>query len=176
VKHHPDIPIPDLPGLAGRQIAWARAGDFVTAPLQRIFAWWSARAGASLPRRADFDILDFADIAEHLYLIEEVAAGFELRLAGEEYIRLFGLKKGWVWRHDSPDPVMRDSARLMQVAARAGRPVRTIGHLELIARHWIELEALICPLAPPDGAADHAAAGAARFLGCTCVLPAAQNA
>lgn len=171
MKHHPDIPIPELPGLAGRRISWARPDDFVTEPLKRIFAWWVSRSGTALPQRADFDILEFADIAEHLYLIEEVAAGFELRLAGEEYIRLFGLKKGWVWRHDSPDPVMHDSVRLMQFAARAGRPIRTIGNLELTARHWIELEALVCPLAPADGAMN----GAARFLGCTSVLPAAQD-
>ncbi|TDQ82009.1 PAS domain-containing protein [Dongia mobilis] len=167
MMHHPDMPIPVLPGLAGRRIAWARADDFVTQPLKRIFAWWSARAGSDLPRRTDFDILEFADIAQNLYLIEEIAAGFELRLAGEEYIRLFGLKKGWVWRFDSPDPVMRDSARLMQLVAQAGRPIRTIGNLELTARHWIELEALVCPLAPADGAA--------RFLGCSCVLPSAEG-
>ena len=163
MMHSPNLPIPDLPGLSGRRIAWARAEDFATAPVRRIFAWWQAHAGAGLPRREDFDIIEFADIAEHLYLIDAVEGGFELRLAGEEYIRLFSLKKGWTWRFDSADPVMQDSARLMQFLTEAGRPMRTCGRLELIERHWIELEALVCPLAPVNGSA--------RILGCTSLLP-----
>ncbi|WP_374652346.1 PAS domain-containing protein [Dongia sp.] len=162
--HNSDAPIPKWPGLAGRQIAWARAEDFATDPLRRIFAWWSSHAGSGLPRREDFDITAFGDIAENLYIVAGIDGGFELRLAGEEYIRLFGLKKGWVWRQDAADPVIRDSASLLAFVAQARRPLRTIGHLELIERHWIELEALVCPLAP-------AATGAAQFLGCTAAIP-----
>lgn len=163
MMQHADLPIPHFPGLAGRQISWARADDFVTTPPRRLFAWWKAHAENGLPRREDFDIVEFADIAEYLYIIERVESGFELRLAGEEYIRIFGLKKGWVWQFDSADPVMQDSARLMQFMTDSGRPMRTMGRLELIERHWIELEALICPLAPLNGAP--------RILGCTCLLP-----
>lgn len=162
--HRTDLPIPDWPGLAGRSIDWARAEDFETEPLRRIFKWWRQHAGDTLPRREDFDITHFGDIAENLYIIFAVPDGYELRLAGEEYIRLFGLKKGWIWRTDASDPVMRDSAALLAFVAQARRPLRTIGRLELIERHWIELEALICPLAPGP-------AGAARFLGCTAPIP-----
>jgi hypothetical protein len=162
--HHSDPPIPHWPGLAGRSIDWARAEDFATAPLRRVFAWWNAHAGAELPRREDFDITAFGDIAENLYIIASVAEGYELRLAGEEYIRLFGIKKGWIWQRNASDPVMRDSAALLTFVAQAKRPLRTIGRLELIERHWIELEALICPLRPD-------ADGRAKFLGCTAAIP-----
>lgn len=162
--HHSDPPIPHWPGLAGRSIDWARPEDFATAPLRRIFTWWDAHAGAELPLREDFDITAFGDIAENLYIIAGVPEGYELRLAGEEYIRLFGIKKGWVWPHSSSDPVMRDSAALLTFVAQAKRPLRTIGRLELIERHWIELEALVCPLRP-DGD------GRAKFLGCTAAIP-----
>jgi hypothetical protein len=164
MAHYSDTPIPNWPGLSGRQISWAREHDFATMPLRRIFAWWSGHAEKGLPRREDFDITDFAEIAENLYVIAEVDGGFELRLAGEEYIRLFGLKKGWVWQEHTADPVMRDSAALLRFVAQSKRPLRTIGHLELIERHWIELEALVCPLAP-------GADGKARFIGCTCAIP-----
>lgn len=158
-----ELPIPSFPGLAGRQISWAKAGDFLTEPPRRLFAWWKTHAEKGLPRREDFDIVDFPDIAGYLYLIERVENGFELRLAGEEYMRIFGIRKGWVWQFDAADPVMQDSARLMQFMTDSGRPIRTMGRLELIERHWIELEALICPLAPANGAA--------RILGSTCLLP-----
>ncbi len=156
----PNPPIPQWPGLAGRQICWAHEEDIVTDPVRRIFNWWHGRAGEALPRREDFDITEFADIAENLYIIAGVEGGFELRLAGEEYIRLFGLKRGWVWRHDATDPVVRDSAAFLAFVAQSRRPLRTLGHLELIERHWVELEAIVCPLAPD-------AKNAPKFLGCT---------
>ena len=96
----PAPPLPHWPGLAGRSIAWARAEDIVTAPLRRIFAWWTAQADHGPPQRAAFDVTEFGDVAENLYIIAAVPDGFELRLAGEEYIRLFGLRRGWVWRFD----------------------------------------------------------------------------
>jgi hypothetical protein len=156
-------PIPHWPGLAGRSIAWARAEDIVTTPLRRILAWWTAHAENGPPPREAFDITQFGDIAENLYIVAATLDGFELRLAGEEYIRLFGLRRGWVWQTDSTDPVIRDSAALLSFVHQNGRPMRTVGRLELIERHWIELEALICPLAP-------GADGLAKFLGCTAAL------
>lgn len=155
-----DLPIPNFPGLAGRQIFWARSAEFATAPCRRLFDWWMARAETGAPRREDFDIAEYGDLAENIYIIVEVAEGFELRLAGEEYIRLFGLKKGWIWHRGAADPVMHDSAAFLAFVAQARRPLRTIGRLELIERHWIELETVVCPLAPADN-------GSAKFLGCT---------
>ena len=157
-------PLPQWPGLAGRSIAWARAEDFLSPPLRRVFAWWSAQAENGPPPREAFDITQFGSIAENLYMIAATPEGFELRLAGEEYIRLFGLRRGWVWRADSSDPVIRDSAALLAFVRQTGRPIRTVGRLELIERHWIELEALVCPLAP-------GADGVAKFLGCTAPIP-----
>lgn len=163
-----DPPIPQWPGLAGRDIAWARADNLTTPPLQRIFAWWLAHATDRPPQRDAFDVALFGDITEHLYIIAATDDGFELRLVGEEYIRLFGLKKGWVWQTDAVDPVMRDSARLLAFVAQSKRPLRTIGRLELIERHWIELEALVCPLSP-------GADGVIKFLGCTSALDTAPQ-
>lgn len=160
---HADPPIPEWPGLTGRNIAWARAEDIVTKPLHRIFDWWQTHAEGGLPRRNQFDITQFGAIATHLYIVVAVDGGFELRLAGEEYIRLFALKKGWVWRSDAADPVTRDSAALLAFVALAKRPLRTIGRLELSERHWVELEALICPLAAGNDGAD-------EFLGCVAAL------
>lgn len=159
----PNPPIPHWPGLAGREIAWARPDNLTTAPLRRIFDWWQSAATDGPPSRDAFDITQFGDIAEHLYIIAAIAGGFELRLAGEEYIRLFRLKKGWTWTVDSPDPVIRDSANLMGFVAAAKRPLRTTGRLELIERHWIELEALVCPLSAGED-------GVVKFLGCTSAL------
>jgi hypothetical protein len=159
-------PIPDFPGLAGRKIAMARADNLTMPPLRQIFDWWQARAALGQPTLDDFDIADFGPIAAHLYVAAAIEGGFELRLAGEEYIRLFGFKKGWVWHADATDPVIRDSAALLAFVARAKRPIRTIGRLELIERHWIELEALVCPLAPA-----HATQGG-KFLGCVAALDA----
>ena len=118
------------------------------------------------PRRADFDIIEFAPIAGHLYLIDQVAEGFELRLAGEEYIRLFDLKKGWLWRNDAEDPVMRDSAKFLTFTSGLRRPMRTIGRLLLSDRQWVQLEALVCPLSCEDGSVR-------QLLGCTAALDAA---
>ncbi|WP_374380495.1 hypothetical protein [Dongia sp.] len=159
-----DPPIPNWPGLAGRDISWARADGIVTEPVRRIFAWWSEHATDGPPAREIFDITAFGDIAEHLYIIAGIEGGFELRLAGEEYIRLFHIKRGWIWRHDATDPVMRDSAALLTFVAQAKRPLRTVGRLELIERHWVELEAIVCPLAPTPS-------GQAKFLGCAAALP-----
>ncbi len=158
-----DLPIPDFPGLAGRSIVWARSEEFVTAPCRHLFDWWAQHADAGPPRREDFDIAEHGDLAENIYIIAGTAGGFELRLAGEEYIRLFGLKKGWIWRSDATDPVMRDSAAFLSFVAQAKRPLRTRGRLELIERHWIELETVVCPLTPADD-------GTAKFLGCTAAL------
>jgi hypothetical protein len=155
-----DLPIPNFPGLAGRQIFWARGAEFATAPCRQLFDWWTSRPDAALPRREDFDIVEHSDLVENIYIIAGTAEGFELRLAGEEYIRLFGLKRGWIWRSDAADPVMHDSAAFLAFVAQAKRPLRTIGRLELIERHWIELETVVCPLAPADD-------GRAKFLGCT---------
>jgi hypothetical protein len=163
-----DPPIPAWPGLAGRRIGQAREADIITQPLRQILTWWrQLAAGAAAidgqPRVSDFDIVDFARIAPYLYIAVPVADGFELRIAGEEYIRLFGLKKGWVWRHEADDPIARDSADLLSFVLRHKRPLRSIGRLELSERHWIELEALICPLAGTDG-------GPGRILGCVAAL------
>lgn len=158
-----DLPIPDFPGLAGRSIVWARSEECVTQPCRRLLDWWSAHGDAGPPRREDFDIAEYGDLAENIYIIVGTTEGFELRLAGEEYIRLFGLKRGWVWHRDAADPVVRDSAAFLAFVAQAKRPMRTLGRLELIERHWIELETVVCPLAP-------AADGSAKFLGCTAPL------
>jgi hypothetical protein len=158
-----DPPIPDWPGLAGRKIALAREQDIVTPPLRQVFAWWQDRVKTRQPCFEDVDLVDFGRIAPHLYVAAAIEAGYELRLAGEEYIRLFGLKKGWVWRRDSDDPVQHDSVALLDYVSQIKRPLRTIGRLELSERYWIELEALICPLAPGPG-------GAPKILGCVASL------
>jgi len=157
------LSLPAWPGLAGRQISLARAEDIVTGPLRHLYAWWTERCAVARPTIADFDITQFPHLAAHLYLAAPVASGFELRLAGEEYIRLFGLKKGWIWHRDASDPVMRDSASLLTFVSQHFQPLHTIGRLELAERHWVELEALICPLAgatPADS----------RILGCVAAL------
>lgn len=160
-----DIPLPSWPGLAGRNIGVARADNLCTEPVRRVFAWWQEHAGMAPPRRADFDIIEFAPIAAHIYLIDQIAEGFELRLAGEEYIRLFDLKKGCVWRSDSEDPVIRDSARFLSFTSELRRPMRTIGRLLLSDRQWVELEALVCPLSCEDGSVR-------QLLGCTAAIDA----
>jgi hypothetical protein len=163
-----DPPIPEFPGLAGRKISLARAQDIVTPPLREVFAWWQERAKTRQPSLDDFDIVDFAHIAPHLAIASAIEGGYEMRVTGEEYTRLYGLKRGSVWRRDADDPVNRDGAALLDFVYQIKRPVRTIGNLELSERYWIELEALICPLAPGPG-------GTAKILGCVASLELADS-
>ncbi len=97
-----------------------------------------------------------------------------MRLAGEEYIRLFGLKKGWVWRLDALDPVEHDSAQLLSYVSQIKQPIRTIGRLELSERHWVSLEALVCPLAGKTAADGTPEPG--RILGCVAGITDEQAA
>lgn len=158
-----DPPIPNWPGLAGRKVKLASANDFINAPLREIYNWWLGNRQGQLPSLQDFDIAEHAKSAPNLYIAAEVDAGYELRLAGEEYQRLFDLKKGQIWRRDSEDPIMRDSAALLDWVSATGRALRTVGHLELSDRHWIKLEAVICPLA-------YGADGVKKILGCVAAI------
>lgn len=157
-----DPPIPELPGLAGRNITPARAEGIDSPVLRQLFEWWSRRAVAGQPARRDFDITEFPGLAPHLFIIERIALGFELVLAGEEYAALLNLRKGRVWENDDVDPVERDFAGYLNIVARARKPFRSIGRLELASRNWISFEALICPVTDSDPRRDAFIGGAIR--------------
>ncbi|MBK8159721.1 MAG: PAS domain-containing protein [Rhodospirillaceae bacterium] len=139
-------PIPEMPGLAGRHIELAQAEKIVSAPLRELFAWWQSHAAAGPVRRCDFDITEHRAIAAHLFIIEPISVGYQLALAGEEYLRLVGTKKGMRYLAEDPDPTARDFKTYLDLVARIGKPFRSIGRLELTVRSWIRFEALLCPL------------------------------
>jgi hypothetical protein len=165
VVYDSDPPIPELPGLAGRNITLARADAIDSPPLRQLFGWWSERAAIGQPARRDFDITAFPGLAPHLFVICRVALGFELTLAGEEYAALLHTRKGRIWRHDDLDPVERDFAGYLNIVARARRPFRSIGRLELAERNWISFEALLCPVIDNDLRGDAFIGGAMRQPG-----------
>ena len=144
-------PIPEMPGLAGRQIELAQAEKIISPVLRELFVWWQSRAATGPVRRCDFDTTKHASIAAHLFLIEPIAVGYQLVLAGEEYLRLVDTKKGMRYLADDPDPIARDFKAYLDLVARAGRPFRSIGRLEMTERNWIEFEALLCPLYSATG-------------------------
>jgi hypothetical protein len=148
-----DPPIPELPGLAGRRIQLARLESIVTGPVRQILGWWQGVAADHPPRRADFDITVHGCIAHHLFLIEPVASGYHLVLAGEEYTRLLNMKKGTRWLREADDPIAHDFTRYLDMVAKIGKPYRSLGRLDLVERNWVEFEALLCPLLGPDSAA-----------------------
>lgn len=146
-----DPPIPELPGLAGRNITLARAAAIESPILRSLFDWWHARGGSGqLPLRHDFDITQMPALAPHLFIIQPVPRGFELALAGEEYAAMLQLRKGRRWLRDDLDPVERDFASYLDIVTRARKPFRSIGRLELANRNWIFFEALICPVTDTD--------------------------
>jgi hypothetical protein len=157
-----DPPIPELPGMAGRNITLARAEAIDAPALRQLFGWWSRRAETGQPARRDFDITEFPGLAPHLFIIERRPPGFELVLAGEAYARLLHLRKGKVWQEDDADPVERDFAAYLNIVARARKPFRSIGRMELSSRNWISFEALICPVTDSERDRDAFIGGAIR--------------
>lgn len=158
-----DPPFPDLPGMAGRDIAPARAGRIQSPPLCELLQWWQQTAAArgSLPARGDFDITCHPHLAPHLFIIQSVATGFEMVLAGEEYAELLQVRRGRRWEFADPDPVERDFAQYLAAVARARRPFLSKGRLALTARNWVRFEGLICPVrGGTQGDADETAANA----------------
>lgn len=161
------LPFPELPGLAGRRIVPACAEHIRHDAARRIFSWWSALALDHQPRRADFDIVDHAAVAKHLFLIERIDDGFELRLGGEEYTRIIPRKRGTQWRKEASDPVIRDYAIVIDFVARSRRPYLGTGRLDLGEKYWRNFESLTCPLV---GDATHKES----FLGCISEIPDAD--
>jgi hypothetical protein len=148
-----DSPIPDLLGMAGRNIACADAACFQSPKLLRLFTWWQEVARDHPPRFADFDILQHPVLAPHLCIITPQDHGYSLRLAGEEYGEMLNLKKGYQWRRVSDDIMDRDFCLYLDFITKQARPYYSRGHLTLHERGWLHFESLLCPVAEADGTA-----------------------
>jgi hypothetical protein len=146
-----ETPIPHLPGLNGRRLGRAHPERFVSPQLQQLFNWWQGSAQERLPRYSDFDIVDHHLLAPNLFVAVHVESGFVLRLAGEEYQRMLGIKKGFEWRLDTPDLAGHDFAVYLAFILRQQAPYHSTGSMEMIDRGWLNFESLICPLADADG-------------------------
>jgi hypothetical protein len=91
---------------SGRSVLPVGAAELETPEARSLWAWWSrAAASGQQPHRNDFDVVEHRQLAANLYLIEPVAGGFRLRLAGEVFQQLFRRSRGHVWLRDAPEPL-----------------------------------------------------------------------
>src|SRR6185369_11318451 len=146
-----DAPIPELPGMTGRQLSKARADLFISPLLSLLFSWWHETVrqlpGASAPPPfSAFDITSHRPLARHIFVATEQENGYVLRLAGEDYLQLFGIRKGHQWRRQHDDPLERDFALYVDFVRREGIPYYGRGPLELSPKNWVAFETLFCPL------------------------------
>ena len=138
--------------LSGRSVLPIGAADPETPEVQALWAWWSrAVAGGLQPHRHDFDVVENRQLAANLYLIEPVAGGFRLRLAGEVFEHLFRRHRGHVWLRDSPEPLARAFAGYFDFVLEQALPYRSVGRLKCEYSDWFSFESLLCPLRHEDG-------------------------
>ena len=168
-----DAPIPDLPGMTGRRLDKARPDLFTSPLLAQLFTWWqeAARQGSGPPRPplfATFDITAHRPLTRNIFVAAEQSDGYVLRLAGEDYLQIFGIKKGHQWRRENDNPLERDFALYVDFVRRQGMPYYGRGPLELGPKNWVAFETLFCPLT-------HDPADKITLIGLSVRLPSAED-
>jgi len=137
---------------SGRNVRPVDAAELQTEEATALWAWWlqASRNGAQ-PHRHDFDVVEHGRLAAHLYLVEPVAGGFRLRLAGEVFEHLFRRKRGHVWLHDAGTPLSRAFAGYFDFVIEQALPYRSTGRMRCEYSDWFSFESLLCPLRHEDG-------------------------
>ena len=137
---------------SGRSVRPIDAAALQTEEAKALSAWWRrASAHGGQPHRHDFDVVEHRQLAAHLYLIEPVAGGFRLRLAGEVFEHLFRRHRGHVWLRDSPESLARAFAGYFDFVREQAVPYRSIGRMKCEYSDWFSFESLLCPLRHEDG-------------------------
>ena len=137
---------------SGRSVLPIDAADLETPEVQALWVWWSRAAKRGLqPHRRDFDVVENRQLAANLYLIEPVAGGFRLRLAGAVFEQLFRRSRGHAWLRDSAEPLARAFAGYFDFVLEQARPYRSVGRMKCEYSDWFSFESLLCPLRHEDG-------------------------
>lgn len=137
--------------LSGREVFSVDESRLIAPCCRRLWQWWRAAAVHGTPDRAGFDIVDHADLAPNLYLIERAARGFRLRLSGESFVQMFNRRRGHEWRHDAAEPLPRAFAGYFDFVLENGRAYHSIGRLRCEWSDWFRFESLLCPLRHAGG-------------------------
>ena len=156
-------PLPDLPALQGRRFSIARRQDIQSEPARILLEWWENVARQHPPTLRDFDVAEHARIATNLFIIELVDDAFELKLCGEEFVRLIQRKRGMRWRESDEDEIARDYAIFLGTVSRNKRPYLGSGPLVLDGRVWVAFESITCPLLADNGQTS-------VFIGSVCAI------
>lgn len=150
-----------------RDITWEDASPespFEAAPTRHLFQWWLGFA-PDLPRRADFDILDHASIATHLFLYRRIGPGhFERQIAGEHVRDALGAHiENRIASARSAHPYERELAEHLEARFDRRRCRRVTGMLAPMGRGHVRIESVECPLVSPSGAPSHVIGALARL-------------
>lgn len=137
---------------SGRNVLPVEAAALETLEAQALWAWWCrAASGGRRPHRQDFDVVEHPQLAASLYLIEPVAGGYRLRVAGEGFQHLFRRSRGHVWLRDSAEPLASAFAGYFDFVVEQAIPYRSIGRMACAYSDWFSFESLLCPLRHEDG-------------------------
>lgn len=130
--------------------------DFASPAVRRLYEWWTGFA-PDIPQRKDFDVLNLADIAAHLFLVRLVEPGtFEFRLRGERVAELVGARgSGDRYSCDDADDGHRQLAEYYQSILDSRRPQACRGSFEDGVTFATGFEAVDCPLLDEAGNATH---------------------
>ncbi len=137
---------------SGRSVHPVDERALETQEARALWAWWQgAASGGRKPHRTAFDIIEHRGLAPHLYLIEPVAGGYRLRLAGEVFEHLFRRSRGHVWLRDSDEGLAGVFAGYFDFVSEQAQPYRSIGRMNCEYSDWFSFESLLCPLRHEDG-------------------------
>ncbi len=137
---------------SGRSVLTLEEAVPDTPEVQALWSWWrGVAAGGPQPHRNDFDVVEHRQLAANLFLVEPVAGGFRLRLAGAVFEQLFRRRRGHVWLRDSGAPLARAFAGYFDFVTEQARPYRSIGRMRCEYSDWFSFESLLCPLRHADG-------------------------
>lgn len=138
---------------SGRSVRPIDEAELQTEEAKALWAWWrQASQNGIQPHRHDFDVVAHRQLAAHLYLIEPVAGGFRLRLAGEVFQHLFRRKRGHVWLRDTGAPLARAFAGYFDFVREQALPYHSLGRMSCEYSDWFSFESLLCPLRHEGGA------------------------
>lgn len=144
-----------LPGLIT-----AEAGPetrFLSPRTQRLYDWWTSFGPDRLPTRRAFDIVDHADLASRIFLVEVLGPDtYRFRVQGEEVLRVVGRKRtGIVITPDASNPYDGRLCGYYHEIATRRRAMRCVGSARHAFQNYTWFESVDCPLTDEAGAVSH---------------------
>ncbi|MBS0472293.1 MAG: PAS domain-containing protein [Proteobacteria bacterium] len=131
-------------------------------------AWSAARGAAAMPWRGDVCPRRFGDLMHDVAIVDYVEPPFGLRryrfaMAGSALAAQIGEVAGRYLDEMVPEPMVGIWLLALDMALRAGKPLRFTGRLPLPAMAMPRAEVLLAPLSDLDGEAQ-SVLGAISFL------------